>query len=118
MKQPALFKRLSESARGSVSLADLGAAFAEVSVQPDRTVVQLWFRSLPNPFQNAEFFSVLERLRTQLIAGAFSTEEFAVLQYSLEDAKRLWLFILEDYGMGSMSICNFCDGRLEWKFPR
>lgn len=118
MSQPALFKRLSNSARESISLVKLGAAYIEMSVQPDRTVVQLWFRGLPSPFDDAEFFSLLELLRVQLLVGAFSTAGFSVLSYSLEDVKRLWLFVLEDYGMGSMPVCNFCNGHLEWKIHR
>lgn len=76
---PALFKHLSKSVRASISLAELEASYVEVSVQPDRTVVHLWFSDLPTPFGREAVLTTLERIRTQLLTGAFSTEEFSVL---------------------------------------
>ena len=117
MKHPALYKRLAETLRTSIAINDFGASYIVLSVQPDRIVVQLWFSHLPRPFDEQQVLSIVEQLRTQLQAGISSGPDFSTLTYSIADPDRLWVFFLEDYGKGSMPLCNSRNGEIEWSVP-
>jgi hypothetical protein len=117
MKQPALYKRLADILRTSLVISDLGASDVELSVQPDRIVVQLWLSSLPRPFTEQQVLSIVARLQTQLLAQISSTPEFSKLTYSISDRDRLWAFFLEDTGKASMPLCNSHNGEIEWTVP-
>lgn len=117
MKRPALYKHLSALAYASISTEDLGVTGKEVSVQPERVVVQLYFDALPRPFDERAVLAIVNGVSSQLLSGAHAHAEFAELGFTLQDPSRLWLFISESYGMGSQVVCNFSNDQIEWTVP-
>jgi hypothetical protein len=118
MKQPAFYKRLTDELHSSIVLDELGASFLKLSVQPDRVVAQLSFQPLARPFDESHVLSIVDCLRSQILAVTASKPEFMNLGYSVADHARLWVFFSHDYGKGSMPLCNSLNDVIEWNISK
>ena len=106
-----------EILRKEIDLSSLGASNLEISVQSDRIVAQLWFSGLPSPFGEEKVISIVDLLRAQIDSLTTKYSEFSQLGYAVSDPSKLWVFFLDNYGMGSIGVCNCKDNEIEWNVP-
>jgi hypothetical protein len=114
MKARVQNKHLAETLLKEIDVEVLNALSLIISVQPDRIVAQLWFHNLSSPFGEIQVLSIVDGLRSQIENIARTHAEFSMLDYHVSDPSKLWVFILEVYGMGSIPVCNVQNDQIEW----
>jgi hypothetical protein len=107
-------RHLGRLAEEAIASHGTGASFVEVSVQRDRTVVQLSFKPLPRSFGADELKCVVSGVQQALATIPQLASARPLSGKDPAASTSLWIFIAEDYGMGSCPICNWNDGVIEW----